>query len=129
MPCVARRQLQRKEDISNLTKSWVEENHKLAAELKEGEASALEGAALKQFLENDMAFHQHLLEMSGNRRILRSVSESRVITRIFGTPRQVHDLSTVAWVYRRHARILQCIREGEGGACIPLHGRAYQREL
>ena len=61
-----------------------------------------------------MAFHQHLLEMSGNRQILRSVSESRVITRIFGTPRQVHDLSTVAWVYRRHARILQCIREGKG---------------
>ncbi len=100
-------------DIAILT-DLVEENHQLAGELQETGASALKGAALKRFLEIDMAFHQHLLEMSGNRRILRSVSESRVITRIFGTPRQVHNLSIVAWVYRRHTRILQCVREGKG---------------
>lgn len=102
-----------KEDISKL-EALVDENRRLAHALKESGDSVLEGAALKRFLEIDMAFHQHLLEMSGNRRILKSVRGSRVITRIFGTPRQVHDLSIVAWVYRRHARILKCIRDGKG---------------
>lgn len=100
-------------DISKL-EALVDENRHLAHDLQESGDEALEGAALKRFLEMDMAFHQHLLELSGNRRILKSVRGSRVITRIFGTPRQVHDLSTVAWVYRRHARILQCIRDGKG---------------
>lgn len=103
----------KQEDISKLT-DLVEENHRLARELQESGGASLEGAALKRFFEIDMTFHQHLLEMSGNRRILKSVRGSRVITRIFGTPRQVHDLSTVAWVYRRHARILKCIRDGKG---------------
>lgn len=101
------------EDIRKL-EALVERNREMAHALREGGEEALSGDALKQFVEVDMAFHQYLLGLSGNRRILKSVQESSVITRIFGTPRQSHDLSTVSLVYRRHARIVQCLRDGDG---------------
>ena len=55
-----------------------------------------------------------------------------MITRIFGTPRQIHDLSTISGAYQNHARILQHIRNGEGeeaSRCMAEHISTSRRKM
>ena len=92
---------------------------------------ALDPAALRKVLESDMGFHMTLLRAAGNRRILRSVSESRVLMRIFATRRQDHTLDVLRETDRFHTRILRAVRRRDGETARRLmaqHIRASHRE-
>jgi DNA-binding GntR family transcriptional regulator len=72
-----------------------------------------------------------LIQAAGNRRIAKIVADSRVIARIFGAGRQVHDLAVVARAYRYHRRILRAVQRGEGERARRLmaeHIRASMQE-
>jgi len=80
--------------------------------LKAGKATALSAAMMKRFLAADMQFHQLLLRAAGNRRIVKIVSESRVLARIFGSQRHRHDLDVVTRTHRFHTQIMRAVKAG-----------------
>ncbi len=88
----------------------------IALELRNDPAPVLDPPAMQRFLSADMAFHMVLIQAAGNRRIAKIVADSRVIARIFGAGRQVHDLRVVARAYRSHCRIVRAVRRGAGEA-------------
>ena len=82
----------------------------LAYELRRSDPPVLHGERLRFFLETDRRFHLLLLSAAGNREIIQTVHNSRVLTGIFGTYRQSHTLSVVANTYRHHQRIARAVR-------------------
>jgi len=92
---------------------------------------ALEGALLRRFLAADMGFHLRLIEAAGNRRLRKSLAESRVLTGIFGTRRQEHTAEVLRETYRFHMKILSAVRRGAADEARRLtaeHIRASRRE-
>lgn len=76
----------------------------------------LEGDVLKRFLAEDMAFHTTLIRASRNSRIVKIVHDSHVLTRIFSSHRQQHDLSVVRDAAEGHRAVYNALRSGDGEA-------------
>ena len=85
-------------------------------ELQQSGSAALEGTGLKGFLAADMGFHMVLIRAGGNRRMMKIVADTQVLTRIFGYRRQTHDLAIVARTCRLHGRILRAMRQQDPAA-------------
>jgi DNA-binding GntR family transcriptional regulator len=103
----------------------------LAKQARAARATALDADGLQRFLSVDLAFHMVILRTAGNQRILKAVADSRVLTRIFGTPRQRHELAIVDKTYRYHSRIFRALRRANGdaaGQLIADHIRASKEE-
>ena len=83
---------------------------RIGRELEEAGAGELDGPLLKRFLAADMAFHMLVIEAAGNRRILKTVKESRTVSRIFRMRRGRHDLDVVHQAHAFHSRILDALR-------------------
>ncbi|MBY0526788.1 MAG: GntR family transcriptional regulator [Gemmataceae bacterium] len=118
------------EDIVRLER-LCEEISRLASEAKKAGASALDAAGLKRFLAADLAFHMVMIRAAGNRRILKTVADSRVLTRLFSTPRQRHELEIVEKTYHYHSRILRALKGADATAARDLlaeHIRASRQE-
>lgn len=96
---------------------------KLARQLKESGQRTFGPELLQSFLATDMAFHMVILRGTGNRRMIKIVSDLRVLSRIFATEREPHDLKVVANVYRYHRRILRAFKKADGEAA-----RRWMRE-
>lgn len=103
------------EDIEALA-ALVDRIREIAYELRAGEHSVLGDDLLQDFLDTDQTFHMRIIRIAGNRRIMKSVRESRVLAGIFGRPRQEHDLAVVARTYRRHAQVLRAIEKGDSAS-------------
>ncbi len=120
----------RREDLENLQR-FLDEIGAVAGELKRTGKRALEGALLRRFLAADLGFHLRLLEAAGNRRIVKTAAESRVLGGIFGTRRQEHTAEVVAEAWRFHHRILSAVRRSDGRRARKLvveHIRTSKRE-
>ena len=109
-------------DTSDLAalEGLVDEMSAAASDLKKSGRTTLEGAALKRFLAADMGFHLRLFQVAGNRRILKSVVESRLLTGIFGTRRQDHTLDVLQEAGRFHARIVAALRKHDADSASRL---------
>jgi len=73
----------------------------------------LNATLMRRVLSADLGFHMVLLRASGNRRLMKIIADSRVLTRIFGTPRQEHDLAILEETYRYHSGILAAVKRGQ----------------
>ena len=94
----------------------------IANELRQAGAESLDAPMMQRFLTADMGFHTVLIRASGNRRIMKIIGDSHVmtrifVTRIFGTP---HDLKKVNAAHRYHGRILQVVKQSDGEAARQL---------
>jgi len=89
----------------------LEEMRQIAAEFRRSGRPALEGALLRRFLAADMGFHLALLRAAGNRRILKVLSESHTLSRIFGMPRAEHDEPRLRKTEQFHAHVLAAARK------------------
>jgi len=85
-------------------------------QLRRSGSAALDGTGLKRFLAADMGFHMVLIRAGGNRRMMKIVADTQVLTRIFGFRRQTHDLAIVARTCRLHGRIVRAVRQRDRGA-------------
>jgi DNA-binding GntR family transcriptional regulator len=105
---------------------------KLIADEVEARPNAVADAALmRRLLSADLGFHMLLIRASGNTRMMKIVADSRLLTRIFGTPRQEHDRAVLQETYRFHSRILDAVEAGDGETARTLmaeHIRASMRE-
>ena len=66
----------------------------------------------KLFDTADYRFHMLIIEASGNQALVRTASQSHVLTRVFGIRRHRHDVEAMQRTCREHERILTAIRSG-----------------
>ncbi|TWT34862.1 GntR family transcriptional regulator [Blastopirellula retiformator] len=81
-------------------------------QLQESTQKTFDPKLLQSFLAADMGFHMVILRAGGNRRMMKIVADLRVLSRIFATQREPHDLKIVVNVYRFHRRILRQLKNG-----------------
>lgn len=84
-----------------------------ADELRQTGAKALSDAKLRRLLAADMGFHLLLIQAAGNRHIMKIVADSHVLSRLFGAPRQEHNLKQVSENYRVHRSIFDSVKASD----------------
>ena len=98
----------------------------IGEELQGAGITTLDTEGLERFLTADMAFHVGLLRAAGNHRIMSIVADSRVLTRIFSTRRQEHNLAVLRETYQFHSQILQAVMTSDVQAATELMARHIQ---
>lgn len=101
------------EDLISLRR-LCDEFETLGKELKKSKLPALLAPQMQRLLSADLGFHLLLLRASGNQRMMKIVSDSRLLTGIFGTQRQAHTLAVLQQTHRDHAAILDAVEIGDG---------------
>ncbi len=87
---------------------------RIAHSVRAGGGAALRSAALRRFLEADLAFHRRILAAAGNRAVLRAVDDSRALPRLFQIRRQRHDRTVLDETIRQHREILEALAQRNG---------------
>jgi len=103
----------------------------VAEDLRKRRKDVPDAATMRRLMTVDLAFHQLLIRAAGNRRMMKIVADSRLLARIFATPRQEHNVSVIEEVYRYHTRILEAARTGkadEARKLMAAHIRASLNE-
>jgi DNA-binding GntR family transcriptional regulator len=103
----------------------------VAAAVRQSRRTTPDDAMMSRLLAADLGFHMVLLRNSGNRRMMKIIGDSRLLTGIFGTPRQEHGLDVLDETYRFHTRILKAVRDGDADkarAAMTEHIRASKEE-
>jgi DNA-binding GntR family transcriptional regulator len=131
-PFAAAQAAERLSDRDLLTLSKLcDEIGVIAATLKKGHRATLNAAQMRRLLSADLCFYMVLLRASGNRRLIKIIADSQMLTRIFGTPRQEHDLAVIERTYCYHSEILEAVRHHRADRARQLmteHIRASMRE-
>ena len=77
-------------------------------------AKSLDKPMLKQFLAADLGFHMLLISATGNLQLMKIVSDSHALSRIFGTLRQEHTFEIVSGAHQLHSAILEALKNSDG---------------
>lgn len=120
----------REEDLRLLEK-LCDEIKAIATAMQKAKRTTPDATMMKRLLSADLGFHLVLLRSSGNRRMMKIVGDSRLLTGIFGTPRQTHHLDVILETHRFHLRILKTVRAGDAEkahAAMLAHIRASRDE-
>jgi len=89
----------------------------IGRKLKAGGGGVMTPEMLSQMSTQDMSFHLTVLRATGNRMLLKSAHDSRLMTRIFGTSRvESFDQEYIDGVCRYHRDIFEAIRHGDSEA-------------
>ncbi|MDB6117981.1 MAG: transcriptional regulator [Verrucomicrobiaceae bacterium] len=118
------------EDVLSLRRV-CDEIHTLAAELRKSKVPSLDAAQMQRLLGADLGFHLMLLRVAGNHRMMKIVSDSRLLTGIFGTQRQAHTAQVLEQTHREHTAILEAVERGNGKAAanaMTQHIRASKQQ-
>lgn len=105
----------------------------IAKRMRVDKSEPLKDDALRQFLVADMGFHLVLLSAARNHRIIRIMSHSHALSRIFGTLRQDHTYDVIRETADRHRGIVDLCKKStaqEARALMETHIReSRQRTL
>jgi len=118
------------EDILSLRRV-CDELGRLARELQKSQMPSLDAPQMQRLLSADLGFHLMLLRAAGNHRMMKIVSESRLLTGIFGTQRQAHTAQVLEQTQREHAAILDAVERADSKAAaraMTLHIRASKHQ-
>ena len=103
----------------------------VAEDLRKRGRTIPDAAMMRRLMSADLAFHQLLIRAAGNRRMMKIVADSRLLARIFATPRQEHNVSIIEETHRYHTQILEAVQSGKGELARKLmaaHIRASLKE-
>jgi len=90
-------------------REYAEEPLRLCEELERSGRLRLDGEQMQRFMAADLAFHSLLIRCAGNRRILKVLSSTRLLIRIFSIHRQGHDSAQLRQIYAYHSGILDAV--------------------
>ena len=107
----------------------VEEVRVVTAELKKSGEPALEGDALRRFVNADMRFHMLLLQAGGNQRMLKMLDSTSVLLQIFSLRRKHHTVRLLTEVHSFHRRILDAVAKGSKTEAMELLSEHIQVSL
>ena len=103
----------------------------VAEDLRKRGRTIPDAAMMKRLMSADLAFHQLLIRAAGNRRMMKIVADSRLLARIFATPRQEHNVVVIEETHRYHVKILEAVKAGHGDIAreqMAAHIRASLKE-
>lgn len=89
--------------------SLLDETQLLLKELKTSGKQELNAEQMKRFSISDLGFHALLIRIAANARILKVVSDTRLMIRIFGIQRSGHRRDELERIYKHHRSILQAV--------------------
>jgi DNA-binding GntR family transcriptional regulator len=95
-------ELERWQDFSN-------EILHLKGELEKSGKPTLNGEQMHRFVASDLSFHNMLMRMAVNERIVKVVNETRLLIRIFAIERPGYDAITLERIYQQHRAIIQAV--------------------
>jgi DNA-binding GntR family transcriptional regulator len=81
----------------------------LRDELEASDESQLNANRMRRFIRTDLQFHTMLVRAAANSRILKAVTDTRVLLNIFGIRRKGHDVAQLTQIHRHHRDILAAI--------------------
>lgn len=87
----------------------ADETQILLKELKTSGRSELNSEQMGRFTVSDLAFHTALIRLAANVRILKVLSETRLMIRIFSIQRSGHKRDELERIYKHHHAILQAV--------------------
>lgn len=119
---ISERQL--KELASNL-----EESQLLVAHVKSSGDKAADRKVARSFHSLDLAFHMTIIEASRNRRMLKVVGDSHILTRIFQADRHQFQLGILETTQAEHETIAEAIREKNAAAAHDAMQRHIRNSL
>jgi len=90
----------------------------MAEQLRHSGRRRLTDAEMQAFLTTDLKFHMLLLRLAGNRRIMKVVADTRLLTRIFSYRREGHDVPQLESIHGYHSRILDAVEAGDAAAAM-----------
>ncbi len=81
----------------------------LKSELEKSGKSALNEEQMHRFMASDLSFHNMLMRMAVNDRMLKVVNETRLLMRIFGIQRSGYDATELERIRQQHNAIIQAV--------------------
>lgn len=111
----------------------IDENLRSSAELvakvrRSGKQAAARSIS-RPFHSLDLAFHMILLEAAGNRRMLKVVGDSHMLTRIFQADRHPFRLDILETTLTEHEAVAAAVRERDGAAAEEAMRRHIRNSL
>jgi DNA-binding GntR family transcriptional regulator len=82
----------------------------LRDDLRQSGQPTLSRDQMRQFVTSDLSFHNMLMHMSVNARILKVLNDTRLLIRIFGMERPGYDIATLERIHNQHASIIAAVR-------------------
>jgi DNA-binding GntR family transcriptional regulator len=81
----------------------------LKGELEKSRKPILNGEQMHRFVASDLSFHNMLMRMAVNERIVKVVNETRLLIRIFAIERPGYDALTLEKIHQQHRAIIQAV--------------------
>ena len=98
----------------------------LRKELEDGPHAQLDGKLMRRFIACDLGFHTLLLRMAANRRIQKTVNDTRLLVRIFSLRRLGHDAAALTAIHDYHQNILEAVTARDSARATDLMARHIQ---
>jgi DNA-binding GntR family transcriptional regulator len=92
----------------------------LRDELRQSGKATLNGDQMRQFISSDLSFHNMLIHMSANARILKVLNDTRLLIRIFGMERPGYDESSLERIHHQHASIIAAVKNRDSDVASQL---------
>lgn len=103
----------------------LDQSHALTEEVRQSGKGKAGKAIAKKFHALDLSFHMTIIEASRNRRMLKVVGDSHILTRIFQADRHSFSLEILDATLTEHRAIDAAVRKGDG----PAAREAMQRHI
>jgi len=103
-------------------RGFLKDSEALVADLDASGRGRLDEEQMQRFIHADLGFHTLLLHTAANRRMLKLVSETRLLIRIFSIRRDGHSADQLRAINRQHAAILEAVAAGRGDEAKNLLG-------
>jgi DNA-binding GntR family transcriptional regulator len=88
----------------------------LRDELRQSGHATLNHEQMRRFITSDLSFHNMLMRMSVNARILKVLNDTRLLIRIFGMERPGYDGAALERIHHQHASIIAAVRSRDAEA-------------
>lgn len=85
----------------------------LRDELRQSGEATLNREQMRRFITSDLSFHNMLMHMSVNARILKVLNDTRLLIRIFGMERPGYDETTLERIHHQHSSIIAAVKSRE----------------
>jgi DNA-binding GntR family transcriptional regulator len=81
----------------------------LRAELRKAGQSRLNAAQMQRFVASDLEYHNLLLRLADNARLMKAVGDGRVLLNAFAIRRRGHDAAQLEQIHRYHRGIVDAV--------------------
>lgn len=90
-------------------RGFAEDIRRLRKELQKSGEKLLSAEQMRTFITSDLSFHNMLIRMAANARILKVLSDTRLLIRIFGIEQPDYNSEILDRIYKQHAAIIDAV--------------------